>query len=407
MTGTARPRGRRQVAGSPRHIAILGGGLAGLSLAVQLLDHGVRARITVVEPRTAFDDDRTWCFWDAEPHLFRHLIAQRWSAWEVASAAGLRRCRSTSVPYARLPSGAVYRAALTQLRAAPNVTLATGVRVERVGGGRVETDAGALDADLVFDSRPPDLPDPRPFPFLVQQFTGRRIALDRPAFDPAACTLMDFRVPQDDGLAFLYLLPFSTTEALAELTYFAAGRVPSARQDRQLDAILDARFGGGWRRLGVERGAIPMWPDLGASGRWRTPDGAIPIGTRAGAPRPSTGYAFLPIQRHARALARRVAAGRPEPVAMRGRGTLWLDRVFLTRVAGAPTQAPALFDALFDRVPAARLARFLSERGSPADHLSVMAALPTGPLLASALQASRPRRPGLRRAVPAGPASAA
>jgi lycopene beta-cyclase len=75
---------------------------------------------------------------------------------------------------------------------------------------------------------------------------------------------------------------------------------------------------------------------------------------------------------------------------MRGAGTDWLDRVFLSRLVRAPEAGPELLARLFERVPPERLVRFLMERGGPLDHLSVMSALPTLPLLREALTVSLP-----------------
>ena len=209
---------------------------------------------------------------------------------------------------------------------------------------------------------------------------------------------MDFQLPQDDGIAFLYVLPHSPREALVEATVFAGQRIPAGRLDGMLDDALAARIDAAVETLGEERGAIPMVPNLGEAS---PAPGVIPIGTRAGAPRGSTGYAFLPIQRHSRALADRVARGDPGPVAMRGRLTDWLDRVFLARLLARPDAAPADFGRLFARVPAPRLVRFLMERGGAIDHLRVMAALPTGAFLRHAAAVSLPVALRPRPRVPA------
>src|SRR5690606_29518390 len=52
-------------------IVIVGAGLAGLSTAVHLLERGPADRhLTLVDPRTDFGRDRTWCSWALEPHPF-------------------------------------------------------------------------------------------------------------------------------------------------------------------------------------------------------------------------------------------------------------------------------------------------------------------------------------------------
>jgi hypothetical protein len=48
---------------------------------------------------------------------------------------------------------------------------------------------------------------------------GRESVYSDP-FIPDRLTLMDHRVTQKDGPHFIYLLPYSTTEALIENTYF-------------------------------------------------------------------------------------------------------------------------------------------------------------------------------------------
>ena len=373
---------------SPREIAVLGGGLAGLSLVLQLLDRGVTARITIVEPRASYTDDRTWCFWDTDDHPFRHLIADRWPVWHVHDRTRAYACGGGAYAYARLSSGDVYAYALARIAQAANVRLWRSTRVRHLDGRHVHTDAGTLEADLVYDGRPPRLPETPSGPRLLQQFVGRRIATDVDAFDTGACQLMDFRLPQDDGIAFLYVLPHGPREALVEATVFAAQRVTPGRLDALLDDALASRITARVETLGEERGAIPMVPNLGE--RASAP-GVIPIGTRAGAPRGSTGYAFLPIQRHSRALADRLVRGDPRPVRMRGHLTDWLDRVFLARLVQAPEQAPGDFGRLFGRVAPDRLVRFLMERGGVLDHLAVMSALPTGAFLRHAAAVSLPR----------------
>jgi lycopene beta-cyclase len=379
-------------------IAILGAGLAGLSLAVRLAEAGVDAPITLVEPRTTYVDDRTWGFWETEPHPFAHLVAERWHSWRVATPAAACR-RGGSVPYVRLPAARVYADATARLTAADTITWLSGERVSGLDAGGIRLEDGSrLRAGVIYDGRPPaaDAYASKRGPRLLQQFVGRRVRTTGPAFDPGVADLMDFRLSQRDGIAFLYVLPSGPCEALVEATVFAARPVGAPALERLLDDGLAARCAAAGTRvaevLGREQGAIPMVPGLGR-GRAGTAAGApatIPIGTRAGAPRGATGYAYLPIQRHTAALAADAAAGRPRVRPMRGVGTDWLDRVFLTRLIQAPGQGPDLLARLFDRVPPDRLVRFLMERGGTGDHLAVMTALPTAPLLRAAAAASAP-----------------
>lgn len=380
-------------------ILILGGGLAGLSLAVHCLRHGVNRPITVLEPRTAYADDRTWCFWDTDAHPFREAIAQRWWQWRVTAADDAAiTCTTQRYAYCRLPAGAFYDSALGMLRKAGNVTVVPGVTVRDLwsdSGGWLTavTDHGAYRAPLVFDGRPPG-PGTWPLqghPFMWQDFMGWRVQARAGTFDPATLDLMDFRGTPTDEVRFLYVLPISDSEALLETTAFTRAPAGHTGHTAHLRAALTERCTGPTAIGATEHGRIPMTTAPPPTPRWPN---VVPIGTRAGAPRGSTGYAFLAIQRHAAKLAAGVAAGRPGPAPMRPAHIDVLDRIFLTRLQLDPAGASNLFARMFGRVGADRMVRFLTETGGLADHAAVMGALPTLPFLRAAAAAYALPRPG-------------
>ena len=52
-------------------VAIIGAGLAGLSLAARLAEPPFAGlRVLVLEPRTLYRRDRTWSYWSMQPHPF-------------------------------------------------------------------------------------------------------------------------------------------------------------------------------------------------------------------------------------------------------------------------------------------------------------------------------------------------
>ena len=99
---------------------ILGAGCAGLALAAALVDAGVREQILLVDRRTSFENDRTWCFWDTGDIPWAHLATRRWEAWNVrtesphptSAARGgsrTRTCRPTSTPRRSSPGSRARR----------------------------------------------------------------------------------------------------------------------------------------------------------------------------------------------------------------------------------------------------------------------------------------------------------
>ena len=134
-----------------------------------------------------------------------------------------------------------------------------------------------------------------------------------------------------------------------------------------------------YRILRREQGRIPMAVGHGS----RDPIGQVwRAGTAGGAVRPSTGYAFLRIQRWARACAAQLALNLP-PLA-HPRDPAWrraVDALFLQVIENRPSLAPTLFLAMARGVEADALVRFLSDEGRPLDFVQVASALPKRPFL--------------------------
>ena len=94
------------------------------------------------------------------------------------------------------------------------------------------------------------------------------------------------------GIHFIYVLPFSATQALVESTLFSPQIEDNAFYETAISAYLEEYYGITEKiTLRREQGAIPMglMPEDHSTG--------LPIGGRGGAIRPSSGYAFGFIQK--------------------------------------------------------------------------------------------------------------
>lgn len=395
-------------------IAIIGGGLAGLSLASRLAAPTfARWRVLLIEPRQSYARDRTWSSWAVAEHAFSVARSARWQTWQVMRQLDqedrtgyaqrlpvMTECAG-AYAYEMVPADNFYRVAQERIAASPHIVTMRGMAVDHIdetmddrGANRVSVRAGesSIDAGLVFDGRPPKTLSKAAW---MQHFRGGEIEADRAIFDTTRATVMDFSVmtardAEAGRVHFIYVLPVSPTRALIQDTFF----VPAADACADVDYVanihqyLKRRFGvTDYRVVYPEGGAIPMDPQL------RPPTErarVLKIGTAGGMARASSGYAFFETQRACDAIANALARidNVDQPFVLpRWRSDLsyWMDGVFLRVLRAHPALAPQIFANLFHRVPADALARFLAGVGSRSDVLRVMMACPKLPFIRAAL----------------------
>ena len=364
-------------------VLILGGGCAGLSLATALSQSAPHLHVHILEPRTQYRRDRTWCFWSAEPHLFSDGITHHWQSWRIRSDGTEARQRSCRYTYDHLPADRFYQIATAAIERSGHA-LSMGVEAQTPHQQKdfceVQTNLGDLRSRWVFDSRP-RVTALRPV--IIQRFLGWHVQTARACFDPSVVDLMDFQPGTHPGrTTFFYLLPFSPTEALVEATFLDDPALPPPDADTLLRQYLERLPTGGYQVLYQEAGALPMGDHTPP-----TPSTThiVDIGTRGGRVKPSSGYAFLRIQRQSTALAKALAAGTPLPTTVDPPCYSLLDAIFLRALKRTPERTSLYFMALFRRLPPDTLVRFLSETAGAAEIAHVMLALPKLDFLQAAL----------------------
>lgn len=364
-------------------VLILGGGCAGLSLAVALAQHAPRLRVTTLEQRTGYSRDRTWCFWNTTDHPFRAGITHEWHSWRVQAGGTEARQHSRTLCYQHLPADNFYAMARETVAGADQrLILGAQAGTIQADGTSVvtSTDRGAVRSRWVFDARTVQPGDTQPA--LLQRFLGWHVRCAQPCFDPMCVDLMDFQPCTEPGrTVFFYVLPFTPHEALVEITYLDQPDLqPEPAEQRLRRRMEQVCPQGDYEIVFRESGALPM-------GTVRCdPNGpAIPIGTRGGRVKPSSGYAFQRIQRQSRLLAQAMAAGRPLPRQVEPAYYRWLDSVFLAALQRHPERVQQYFLQLFQRVRPEALIPFLSETASLRDIAATMLALPKLDFIEAAL----------------------
>ncbi len=371
-------------------LIIIGGGCAGLSLAMRLAQLKSDAPTTLVlESRSAYHNDRTWCFWRNPELDFDAMVQHHWTKIRVRSPDDVTVLDCQTAPYQLLPSHIFYREAETTLAASSKMRLLKQATVlgqpqKNADGWSVPTDRGNFQARMIVDTRP----DPHlkaSDTQMWQSFYGEEVECDADVYDPTIADLMDFSQGCTGMVKFLYVLPMSKRRALVEMTVFSPG--PMSRESLQAEcksAVEACVKGERFRTARSEHGILPMGNPKYVDTR---EESYVRVGLHAGAARASTGYAFQRIQRWAVLCAAQLAKGAPpvphgrDPALLR-----WMDNLFLRVLKRRPEMAPLLFVSVFKNAKASRLIRFLNDNGTFFDYVAIVRALPTKPFISEILK---------------------
>jgi lycopene beta-cyclase len=371
-------------------IAFAGSGLAAMSLAVRLIELPDPPRIILIDPRTDFPRDRTWCHWQQQETLFDAAITHRWHHWKVSAPHQSTTVHSAHTPYVRIPSDRFYQIALEKLSISAHVTFLRGTSVQAIASNPANTnlhlsDGQQITAAWTFDSRP----NPNARTPWRQIFRGLELRSSFAHLDTTIVTLMDFQSAGPGGIHFFYVLPLDQHTALVEDTWLVPeGQNPILTDESIIKYAQNRLSPAGWQIIHREDGNLPMGQISSELHKPRTKNRVIPWGTPAGAIRTSSGYAFSRIQRVSETMSRYWSEHhRPSPnPAHESKLLAWMDQVFLRAMKRHPERGPEFFLRMFQRVPPEALVRFLESDPRPADILHLMRALPPALFLATALR---------------------
>jgi len=374
-------------------VIILGAGCSGLSFALRLATLGAACpKILLIEQRSSYLNDRTWCYWSQPGASLTHLARHTWNTVTVAHNQQRVIYPVDATPYQAVASDAFYTAAFAALAKNPNIELrlSTSVSEEATdcdGRWKVQTPRETVQSRQIIDTRP-WRKGPLAQPLLAQSFSGVEITSEAELFTPDNATLMEFIDGPAGQLTFLYILPYSTRQALIEVTVFS----PHAQSAQDLAPLLEAQLkrltrGHAYQVNHRESYVIPMG----------LPDDVTPptpsyvrVGLESGGVRAATGYGFQRIQQWATQAADQLLRGLPiQPHAPDPWMIRWMDSLFLRVLRAAPEEGPDIFLRLFSRVPSGPLLRFLSGRARFTDCLKVARALPAKLFLRQLIKGDR------------------
>lgn len=365
-------------------LAIIGGGCAGLSLARELAERQTSQSIIIIEPRTHYQDDRSWCFWSTPEHALSRLVSHSWSTWRFGQQGQPVETKSSSLhPYQYIRSADFYLDCWKKIAQCPSIASSLGTTVlnlkKQDDGWHIETTQECYFATQVIDTRPPS-PTLFAQSTLYQCFLGAEIQLAHGIHTKHSVLelMTDMRLV-DGEFCFTYLLPLAPDRLLIELTLFASRPYTAEALREAFDQLLAERGLTDSTSMRTEYGNLPMGLPVHRSDPPRA-------GLGGGALRPSSGYGFMRIQRWAALCAEHYC--KQGTVIPQTLSNFWLqkmDHLFLSVIQSQPSLAPTLFNKLLGKTQTERFIRFMNDRASLIDYLHIVLCLPKKPFIQALL----------------------
>lgn len=360
-----------------KHIGIIGAGVAGLSVARELLELTPQTLITIFDSRPRLPHpERTFCFFKPS-EVF--TIPQATTSWNTISFRGSTFTRTIHVPDKpyTLINGDDFFAYTLKLLESGGVTFHWESPAEAIDSQRIKSAHGYHTFDCVIDA---SFEKESLAPLLWQSFAGLWIETSTPIFEASTALIMDIAPSSSEApVSFFYVLPTSPQTALVEHTTFSPTILEEEYHLTRCHTWLEQNISAPILLKRTERGAIPM----GIFPKKST--GIFRIGSNSGAVRSATGYAFIKIQKQARALACHIVQGSLPSKAAYPRWLEMGDRLFLQALYSSPASGADFMERLLSRASNKNLVAFLSDESSFLQTLLVWLTVPKRKMLRALL----------------------
>ncbi|MET6989714.1 lycopene cyclase family protein [Sediminicola arcticus] len=276
---------------------IIGAGAGGLMLAEALGKDSFfkHKSILLLDKDSKSNNDRTWCFWEDGKGDFDSILHKTWNNIYFGGSIFDSRMNISPYSYKMIKGIDFYSSYKNKIATYPNITFKTD-RVLNIEDLEqevvVKTENTSYTAKKVFNSilDYKVLKTQTKYPLLQQHFIGWFVKTEKPVFDMDQATFMDFSIPQKGNTRFMYVLPFSETEALVEYTLFSENLLPEAEYEEAIASYLQEQLQcSAYTILEKEKGNIPMTCfDFNIFNS----KNLLHIGMAGGWAKPSSGYTF-------------------------------------------------------------------------------------------------------------------
>ncbi len=372
---------------------IAGAGCAGLSLLMRMINDSFFAskKILVIESAIKNTNDRTWCFWETEPGIFEPIVHHQWKKLDFFSNYFSGSLDINPYTYKMIQGIDFYQFVMNAAAAYKNVSWLNAQinsinnSSDLVNAQVLLEDGTVIVAEKVFNSIlfAPIKVAQHQF-YFQQHFKGWLIETTKPCFDVTKATFMDFRVGQEHGTTFMYVLPVAANKALIEYTLFTEQLLEKSAYDLALkNYIKDFLKIDDYTIEHEEFGIIPMTN----AALPRQDRNIIYIGIAGGQAKASSGYAFKFIQKRTAGIIDALKNGASlSASSFNARKGHLYDSVLLRVLHERKLNGDLVFASIFKNIKAVDVLKFLDNESSLFADIRIMNSVPTGVFLPAAIK---------------------
>ncbi|PIB28554.1 lycopene cyclase family protein [Maribacter sp. 4G9] len=365
---------------------IIGAGASGLLLADAMGSDPFFStkKILVIDKDAKQTNDRTWCFWEKGTGQFDGLIHKAWDTIHFEGKKISKRTKISPYRYKMIRGIDFYNHFLNRLQKYSNITFIQEEVVELKESATevtVLTNTAQHKGNYIFSSlfNYSMVTEQQKFPVLQQHFVGWVVKTERPVFDEAQVTYMDFSVPQKGNTRFMYVLPYSQDTALIEYTLFSESLLDKREYEEALKTYIQQTFKcESFTILDTEQGSIPM---TCYDFRKHHTKRVRYIGTAGGWAKPSTGYTLMSTTKKIPKLISLIKKGKPlQPLKLKNK--FWYyDLLFLDVLHTENARGHEIFESLFKARSPQGVFKFLDEETNIWEDFTYINACPKTPFL--------------------------
>ena len=328
-------------------------------------------------------NDRTWCFWSNVNFPIDDIVTKQWNKVYFKGEQGVFGGQLGRQGYRLVRSADFYQKIKQNLALNPYIHWKNATILdleEKDGQSFVHTDKGSFSASYIFNSCYQKSEQEPDYHHLLQHFKGWFIQTEKPVFNSEEMVLMDFRIAQNGVAKFMYILPFSKTEALVEYTLFSESLESPSNYNNVLENYITEFLGAqAYTVLEEEFGVIPMTDQPFQS---NISPNILNIGTLSGAVKPTTGYAFTRILQQTEQIVKQLEKGGPINTSIKTKSRLkFYDKLLLNILQHEGGEAHKIFNHLFKHNNLNLILRFLEEKSSLWQEMKIFSTLPAWPFL--------------------------